>query len=141
MDSTPLSVLLVDDDPDTCTMFRLIADFYHLQSVIIDNAEAAYEYLAEHTPDVIILDIRLPEIDGYVAHLQIRERGLSSKSAIIATTSYYTMDTPHEIANRGFNGYIPKPFDPTTFIASLQEAIEKRKQILEISDRQARQSP
>ncbi len=129
MNQPPLSVLLVDDDPDSCNMFNMLAEFYHLQSAIVGTAEAAYDYLTDHTPYVIILDIRLPGADGYLAHRQIRERGLSSRSAIIATTGYYTPDTPQEIAAKGFNGYIQKPFDPATFLTILQEAITKRQQI------------
>ncbi len=134
MSSTPLSVLLVDDDPDTCNLFGLLADYYHFQSAVVGDAEAAYDYLAEHTPDVIILDIRLPGTDGYAAHRTIRERGFAFTSAIVAATAYYTMDTPQQVAARGFNGYIQKPFDPDTFVSSLQEAIRTRRRILEVSE-------
>ncbi len=130
MSTAPFSVLFVDDDPDSRRIFSIIAEFCQLQSVIVEKAADAYRYLTDHTPDVIILDLHMPETDGYNAGRYIREQGLAATSAIVATTSYYTQDTPQEVAARGFNGYIPKPFDARTLLASLQEAVSNRRLIL-----------
>jgi CheY-like chemotaxis protein len=69
------------------------------------------DYLKRNTPDVVLMDIFLPGLDGFQALSRIRQASLARGSRIIATTAYYTYDTRQEILERGFDGYISKPFD------------------------------
>jgi CheY-like chemotaxis protein len=127
MTDTPLSVLLVDDDRDACNVFQMIVEHYNLQLTIVEDAETAYRHLANHSPDVIVMDIFLPGIDGYQAYNYIRKHVLAPNSVVIATTAYYTSDTQREILSWGFSGYLPKPFDPATLVPYLEEVAGKRK--------------
>jgi CheY-like chemotaxis protein len=88
---------------------------------VAEDAETAFSYLAIHNPDVIILDIFLPGMDGYQAFAQIRRQGMAPTSRIIATTSYYTDDTPSEVMERGFNGYLAKPVNTITLVPYIQQ--------------------
>jgi CheY-like chemotaxis protein len=124
MSEKPFTVLLVDDDPDTHNMFEMIMDYHHLQFAVVNNAEAAYAYLRTRTPDVVILDIKLPSIDGYQALRSIKQY-ISPQVKFIATTSYYNMDTQQEVLAHGFDGYLPKPFNPNTLIDYLKHVISQ----------------
>jgi CheY-like chemotaxis protein len=121
MTSIPLSVLFIDDDRDARNVFQMIIEHHHLQITVAENAEDAYKYLSKMTPDVIVIDIFLPGIDGYQALHHIRKQGLAPTSAVVATTAYYTPDTQREVLAWGFNGYLPKPFNLETLVPYLQQ--------------------
>jgi CheY-like chemotaxis protein len=106
-----LSVLLVDDDPHSQAVFELVMNHFKLPFSMVDDAESALSFLEAHTPDIVIMDIFLPGLDGYQALDRIRRAALAPSSVIIATTAYYTNDTEQEVLQRGFDGYVPKPFD------------------------------
>ena len=111
MSNHPMSVLLVDDDFDAQSVFELVMQHYKVPFNIVGDAETALDFLKTHTPDVVVMDIFLPGMDGYQALDRIRRSALASGSRIIATTAYYTNDTQQEVIRRGFDGYVPKPFD------------------------------
>lgn len=105
------SVLLVDDDPHSQAVFELVMKYYAMPFNIVGDAETALDYLKNNTPDVVLMDIFLPGLDGYQALDRIRGGALAPHSRIIATTAYYTRDTEQEVLARGFDGYVAKPFD------------------------------
>ncbi len=114
------SILLVDDDPDTRNLFATITGHYHVEFTAFQDAEAALEFLGSHAPDVIIIDLLLPGMDGFQALRQIRTRDLAPGSHMVAITAYHTDQTSAEVYERGFSGYLLKPVDPTTVIGYLQ---------------------
>ena len=120
MEKQPASVLLVDDDPHTCAIFELLMQHYQRPFFVVDNAQAAVEYLWHHSPDVIVVDLFLPGADGYQTLDQIRAIIDSGRCRILATTAYYTKDTRRQVLERGFDGYIPKPFVPDSFLDYLE---------------------
>lgn len=106
-----LSVLLVDDDPHSQAVFELVMQHFKLPFSVVEDAETALSFLEKNSPDIVLMDIFLPGLDGYQALDRIRRRALAPRSRIIATTAYYTHDTEQEVLQRGFDGYVPKPFD------------------------------
>ena len=106
-----LSVLLVDDDPYSQEVFELVMTHHNLPYTVVDDAETALDYLQTNIPDVVVMDIFLPGLDGYQALDRIRRTAGISGCRVIATTAYYTRDTQQEVMNRGFDGYVAKPFD------------------------------
>jgi CheY-like chemotaxis protein len=117
------SVLLIDDDPDTRNMFQMVMEYHNLNLAVAEDAETAFDYLRTHSPDVIVLDIMLPGIDGYQALNQIQQSKLAPGASVVATTAYYTTDTPQELLSRGFSGYLPKPLNPSTLVPYLQRIL------------------
>lgn len=120
------SVLLVEDDPHTCNIFKMVMDHHALNLTIVGDAEMAFQHLQTHTPDVIVLDIFLPGTDGYQIFNRIRQQSLAPNAAIIATTAYYTEETQSDVLARGFQGYLPKPLDSSSLVTSLENAIQNK---------------
>ncbi|MBX3061562.1 MAG: response regulator [Anaerolineae bacterium] len=125
MTSQDMSVLLVDDDPHACAIFELVMNHYQLPIRVVDNAESAITYLQSNTPDIVVMDIFLPGLDGYQALKQIRKTAADPNCPVVATTAYYTNDTQQEIMNRGFDGYLPKPFDSSQLVSFLRSVAGK----------------
>lgn len=115
-----MSVLLVDDDPHACEVMQLVLRHHNVPLTIVGDAETALDYLQSNSPDIVIMDIFLPGIDGYQALKRIRQSSLLPSGRFVATTAYYTNDTEQEAITRGFDGYIPKPFDSSNLVAYLE---------------------
>lgn len=111
MNDQDLTVLLVDDDPYSQEVFELVMQHHNLPFMVVDDAESALDYLQSHAPDVVVMDIFLPGLDGYQALDRIRRMAPTPRCRVIATTAYYTRDTEQEVLRRGFDGYVAKPFD------------------------------
>ena len=122
-----ITVLLVDDHEGFIN-----AALSHLRKVewldIVGRASnglEALEICEREKVDIVIMDIFLPGIDGYQALRRIRQTALAPECRFVATTAYYTNDTEQEIAKRGFDGYIPKPFDSSRLIAYLESIVDR----------------
>src|SRR5258706_3023782 len=106
------SVPLVDDDPDTQALFQDTLDHYGIQLAVADNMPSTLAALKQHCPDVIVLDIFLPDTDGYKLLKVIRALPDCGARPIIAATGYYTTDTIGNIQAHRLNGYLLKPLYP-----------------------------
>ena len=115
------TVLLVDDDPHTCSIFEMLMDHYQIQYWVAPNCTSALNLLNEHAVDTIIIDLFLPGSDGFQTLSKVSKLIDRARCRILATTAYYTKDTETEVMNRGFDGYIPKPFVPDSFLGFLAD--------------------
>jgi CheY-like chemotaxis protein len=85
-----MQVLVIDDDPDiTWGLSKLIARLGH-DSVSCGNAQSALEALALASPDLVLLDIELPEIDGYKLGCLLRENGLAAHRSSLSVATMMT---------------------------------------------------
>ena len=115
-------VLLIDDDPHTIAIFELLMENFQIPFFTLQDPGSALDYLRQHEPSVIVIDLFLPTFDGFQTLGKISEVVDRSACRILATTAYYTKDTRREVMERGFDGYIPKPFVPDSFLDYLYRA-------------------
>lgn len=118
-----LSVLLVDDDPDVRSVFELVMSHHQIPFNVIGDAETALSFLETHDPTIVVMDIFLPGMDGYQALQSLRRNARNPGCKVVATTAYYTADTEQDVQARGFDGYIPKPFDPEKLVSYLESVV------------------
>ncbi|HPQ44791.1 MAG TPA: response regulator [Syntrophales bacterium] len=71
-------------------------------------------------PDLILMDIQLPDIDGLEATKRIRESGADGSIPIIAVTSYAMVGDREKAIEAGCTGYVEKPINPETFILEME---------------------
>lgn len=104
-------VLVVDDEPD----IRRIAELalQHVAGWRVDTAPSgatAIAWLAENRPDVVLLDVMMPELDGPATLAALRERG--DRIPVIFMTAKAQRRDRDQYTALGASGVIPKPFDP-----------------------------
>lgn len=87
------------------------------------NGIDGIEMAKKEKPDAILLDIQLPEMDGYTVARELRKISILNDTPIIAVTSYAMTGDKEKAFESGANGYIEKPVDPDTFISQLQKFI------------------
>lgn len=108
---TGLRVLIVDDHPDAAASFGLIVQAAgHSPQVCTTAAEALAQF---HTfrPHVVLLDLRMPEMDGFTLARRLREASVASHPALIAITGY-DGDEQRCKAAFDFDFYFRKPVEP-----------------------------
>jgi CheY-like chemotaxis protein len=120
------TVLVVDDDHDTCELLRFILEETGTKVVTAQSAEAALALYRLHPPDIIVSDMRLGSSDGYAFIAAIREynkeyRGFTP--AIALTGFRYPGDEDRAI-QAGFNAYIHKPFEPEDLILTITRLLQ-----------------
>src|SRR5258708_8002911 len=118
-DTTPLCVLLIEDDHDTQQIVRDVLEHFGITLWVASDMDSTVRAIEEHDPDVIVLDIFLPDTTGYKILEAIRSLEHGKPYPVIASTGYYTIDTAESVAAYGFDGYLPKPYDPKQLIAAL----------------------
>ncbi|WP_445679518.1 ATP-binding protein [Radicibacter daui] len=109
----PLSLLLVDDNPVNLDLVRLLlaADGHRVKSC--QNGPEALAWLADHHCDAVLLDLHMPEMDGFTVARTIRNSAGPHRDVIILALSADGMDTTRQRAREaGFDALLPKPFEP-----------------------------
>jgi DNA-binding NtrC family response regulator len=112
-------ILVVDDDQSIATAFEHFLRFEGHQYRIASNAEDAVRLIAERQPTLIMMDIRMPGIDGLQALRDIRRRFPSVY--VVMMTGYGTSQTSIDAIREGAYDYLTKPLD----LDELREVIRK----------------
>jgi CheY-like chemotaxis protein len=108
----PLCVLVVDDGPDTAeTWCFLLAQWGHRPLAAYDAA-AAWAVAKSEKPDVVLLDIGLPGVDGWELARRLRAEPTLAGIQFIAVTGRHTKADHEKSAAAGFLGHLVKPVDP-----------------------------
>jgi PAS domain S-box-containing protein len=114
-----LRVLIVDDEADTCEMLQVILEGCGTQVKTASSAAAALKAVAEEVFDALIIDIGMPDEDGYSLIAKVRalgkERG--GKVPAAALTAYVGEKDRIRVVQSGFQIHVPKPISPRDFVA------------------------
>jgi CheY-like chemotaxis protein len=108
-----LSVLVVEDDDDSRYFMRLELEELGYVVSEAENGVKAVEIALRDHPDIILMDLTLPEMDGLEATAQIRADAEMKEVPIIAVTAHSESDWREEAKASGFDAYVTKPIDST----------------------------
>lgn len=106
-----VTVLLVEDTEDNRFMMRRLLEMAGYQVVEATNGEEAVELAGSEHPQLILMDLSLPVIDGLAATRAIRKLDGLGKVPIVAVSAHDSSDFQAEALSAGCNGYITKPID------------------------------
>lgn len=106
---TPL-ILVVDDDRDNLFLNANVVKFLNFKYIVAANAKNALDLAMDKGPDLILLDIVMPELDGLAITRLLKACPITSYIPIIAVTGLTLPKHKSEIENAGCDDYISKPF-------------------------------
>jgi CheY-like chemotaxis protein len=109
-DTLPV-VLVVEDFEDNRFMMRRLLEMSGYRVVEAVNGNQAVEFAASERPDIILMDLSLPQLDGLAATRRIRAEEGPRKVPIIAVSAHDSADFHAEALNAGCNEYVTKPID------------------------------
>ena len=110
-DSRDLKVLLVDDVEDTRHFMRLDLEEQGFIVFEAENGQVGVEIATREKPDVILMDLTLPLMDGFAATKLIRQNDALKNVPIIAITAHKEDDFRADAKASGFDAYVTKPID------------------------------
>lgn len=122
-----LEILIVDDDPNTLFTLAEIVQEANCNPIIAHNGKECLELLELNTPDLILLDIIMPEMDGFKTIKQIKQNNKWSDIPVIAVTAKAMKEDNEIILKHGFTDYIPKPVNPAFVEHKIQQLITQLK--------------
>lgn len=105
------TILYVEDNPDNRMLVRriLLSEDYSLLEAV--NAAEALEILKTNKPDLILMDINMPDMDGYTLTAKIKKMPGFEKLPILALTANVMRGDKEKVLEAGCDGYIQKPID------------------------------
>jgi two-component system, cell cycle response regulator DivK len=115
------SILVVEDQPDNRRILRDLLGNAGYELIEAETGEEALAALEAQRPDLILMDIQLPVMDGYEATRRIRSKPELKSIPIIAVTSYALAGDEAKALAVGCNAYVTKPFSPRALLAKVQE--------------------
>ncbi|MBQ4279837.1 MAG: response regulator [Rikenellaceae bacterium] len=118
-----LVVLIAEDNPDNFKLFSsILGKEYNILHAW--NGREAVELFRKHRPHIVLMDINMPEMNGYEATAEIRK--LSDKVPIIAVTAYAYAADEERIMQSGFDAYTPKPLNAQKLRTQILELLRHR---------------
>ena len=106
-----LTILLVEDDEDTRYLMRLELERRGYRLIEAEDGEKAVALAQEERPDIILMDISLPRMDGLEATKLIRNHDRMRAVPVVAVTAHQESDFREEAKASGFDAYVTKPID------------------------------
>ena len=110
-DSKDLKVLLVEDFEDTRLFLRLALEDHGFIVFEAENGEVAIQNANRDKPDVILMDLTMPRMDGFAAAKAMRQNDQLKNVPIIAITAHHETDFRSDAKASGFDAYVTKPVD------------------------------
>ena len=115
-------ILVVDDDTNICELLRLYMEKDGYTVSIANDGESAVKMFGEFNPDIVILDIMLPKMDGWQVCREIRK--VSDKPIIMVTARGETFDKVLGL-ELGADDYVVKPFDAKEIMARIKAVLRR----------------
>ena len=114
-------ILVVEDQADNRKIIRDMLRVTDYQITEAEDGEQALEAIAKQRPDLILMDIQLPIMDGYTATSRIKADPALRSIPITAVTSYALSGEEKKARAVGCDDYVPKPFSPRQLLAKIRQ--------------------
>ena len=118
------TVLVIEDNAQNLYLTTFLLEARGYSVVPAANGPAGIALAQALLPDHILLDIQLPQMDGYAVARALRAISTLHTTPIIAVTSYAMVGDREKTLAAGCNGYIEKPIDPETFVSEVERIVQ-----------------
>ena len=118
-----LTALIIEDNEDNRVLIVSLLQWGGYRTVTRATGQSGYEAALRERPDLILLDIQLPDINGIEVLRRIRASGINGAIPVIAMTSYAMAGDRERLMAAGCAGYIEKPIEPTRVLDQIREIL------------------
>ena len=120
-----MAALIVDDDADLVEMLQLVLELSGHSVLTATDGEQALQHWEQAHPDVVLLDIGMPGMDGYEVCERLRERDPQRTTAIIMLTARGTEADKQRAFDAGADEYVTKPFSIPLLTARMETVLQR----------------
>jgi CheY-like chemotaxis protein len=119
-------ILYIEDNEQNLYLVTFILEKHGYEVCSATDGQEGIDLAARVKPDLILLDIQLPRMDGYAVARQLRSNPELEKTPIVAVTSYAMAGDRDKALAAGCTGYIEKPINPDTFMQQVEQHFAPR---------------
>jgi two-component system cell cycle response regulator DivK len=116
---TDMQILVVEDNERNMRLFRDVLEAAGHRTLAATTGEHAVELAGAHAPDLVLMDIQLPDIDGVEALAQLRGDERTASVPVLALTAQAMHGDRERFLAAGFDGYLSKPVDIADLVATV----------------------
>jgi CheY-like chemotaxis protein len=113
-------VLVIDDNPENLELMRYLLQAFGHVTLCANNGVEGVATALHGQPDIIVCDIDMPKLDGYDVVRALENDPAFARIPFIAVTALAMVGDRETVLAAGFDGYIGKPIDPTTFVREVE---------------------
>lgn len=117
------SVLIVDDNPMNLKLMKFLLQSRGYEVQVAEDAVQARDQLAGALPDLVLMDIQLPGVDGLTLIRELRQSSRTQRLVIVAVTAYAMKGDEERAFQAGVDGYITKPISKEPFLAAVAKHV------------------
>ena len=119
-------LLIIEDNTSIRTMLARSLELKGLEVSTAENGKTGLKLLKDHRPDIAVVDIGLPDINGYDVSRTIRDSPEHDDMLLVAVTGYGREEEKAKASAAGFDAHLVKPVDPSELITSLAKLRQQR---------------
>ncbi|NIO09001.1 MAG: response regulator [Deltaproteobacteria bacterium] len=117
-------ILIVEDNLDIIDYLKDLLHNLEYVSIVATDGKQAVDMASEQLPDLILMDVVLPEMNGLEAARRIRQRPESQSIPIIAVTARVQPQAREQCLQSGCNDYLAKPFTPKELVSRIEKYLQ-----------------
>jgi DNA-binding NarL/FixJ family response regulator len=134
-------LLLIDDDPNLILLVKDYLEFRGYEVVTADNGQEALEVLDQETPDMIICDVMMPQMDGYSLVEHVRKNPRTSWIPVLFLSAKGQSQDRVKGLNTGADVYMVKPFEPEELVAQVESSLKQASRLIQRQDKTTDSAP
>lgn len=119
------TILYVEDNPQNMRLVRKILNHGGHEVLEAPDGKTGIDLTCAHKPDLILMDINLPDIDGLEATARIKSNPDTAQIPVIALTANAMVGDREKALSAGCNGYLPKPISKSELLATVAQYLEE----------------
>ncbi len=122
----PKLILIVEDNEQNLELVRDLLQYHGYETVEARNVAEGLALAAERRPELILMDIGLPDADGVSALDRLRADVRTASIVVVAVTAFAMTDDRQRLLRAGFDGYLEKPIDVRAFPGQVRALLQSR---------------
>ncbi|MCU0567485.1 MAG: response regulator transcription factor [Oculatellaceae cyanobacterium Prado106] len=134
-------LLLIDDDPNLILLVKDYLEFRGYEVVTAENGQEALEVLDKDTPDMIICDVMMPQMDGYSLVEHVRKNPRTSWIPVLFLSAKGQSQDRVKGLNTGADVYMVKPFEPEELVAQVESSLKQASRLIQRQDKGSDSAP
>jgi two-component system response regulator VicR len=126
VDSTGKMIVHIEDEPEMVDLVKLILGRKGYQVIGATGGQEGLDVIREHIPDLILLDLMMPDVEGWDVYQQVRaDEALKNIPVIVVTAKAQNIDKVLGLHIAKVDDYISKPFSPQELVDSIEKVLSK----------------
>jgi two-component system, cell cycle response regulator len=117
-------ILVIEDDPSSLELMSYLLTTHGYVTTTAARGDDGLAAVRNHPPDLVICDIQLPGLDGYAVAANLKADEQLRSVPLVAVTALAMVGDRERVLAAGFDAYVSKPIDPSTFIAQIEPLLK-----------------